>query len=60
MEACSLAEAAPLCGEAEAFGVALAAAVEVLSRCPFKPGTDTEGQPVGGAVATVEYVWKLE
>lgn len=37
-----------------------AAAVEVLSRCPFKPGTDTEGQPVGGAVATVEYVWKLE
>ncbi|KPV04655.1 hypothetical protein APR50_21540 [Variovorax paradoxus] len=37
-----------------------AAAVEVLSRCPFKPGTDSEGQPIGGAVATVEYVWKLE
>lgn len=37
-----------------------AAAVEVLSKCPFRPGTDAEGHPVGGAVTTVDYVWKLE
>ncbi|WP_198083559.1 energy transducer TonB [Variovorax sp. E3] len=37
-----------------------AAAVEVLSKCPFRPGTDAEGRPVGGAVTTVDYVWKLE
>ncbi|HET9645956.1 MAG TPA: TonB family protein, partial [Burkholderiaceae bacterium] len=35
------------------------AAVEALSKCPFKPGTDENGNPVGG-FATVEYVWKLE
>ncbi|MEF7612380.1 energy transducer TonB [Aquincola sp. MAHUQ-54] len=37
-----------------------AAAVEALSKCAFRPGTDPEGRPVGGAIATVEYVWKVE
>jgi protein TonB len=35
------------------------AAVEALSKCRFKPGTDESGKPVG-AVTPVEYVWKLE
>jgi protein TonB len=35
------------------------AAVEALSKCHFKPGTDEAGHPVG-AFAVVEYVWKLE
>jgi protein TonB len=35
------------------------AAVEALSKCPFKPGTDETGKPVG-ATTLVEYVWKLE
>ena len=36
------------------------AAVDALSKCRFKPGTDDQGKPVGGAVTIVEYVWKLE
>ena len=35
------------------------AAIEALSKCRFKPGTDESGKPVG-AVTPVEYVWKLE
>lgn len=35
------------------------AAIEALSKCPFKPGMDELGKPVG-AVAIVEYVWKLD
>jgi protein TonB len=35
------------------------AAVDALSKCPFKPGTDENGKPVG-ATTLVEYVWKLE
>ncbi|NRF70881.1 energy transducer TonB [Aquincola sp. S2] len=35
------------------------AAVEALSKCPFKPGTDETGKPVG-ATTVVEYHWKLE
>lgn len=35
------------------------AAIEALSKCPFKPGMDEQGKPVG-AVAIVEYVWKLD
>ena len=35
------------------------AAVDALSKCPFKPGTDETGKPVG-ATTLVEYVWKLE
>jgi protein TonB len=34
-------------------------AVEALSKCPFKPGTDENGKPVG-AIAVVDYVWKTE
>lgn len=34
-------------------------AVDALSKCPFKPGTDEGGQPVG-AVTVVEYVWKMD
>ena len=34
-------------------------AVEALSKCPFKPGTDESGQAVG-ATTVVEYVWKTE
>ncbi len=34
-------------------------AVEALSKCPFKPGTDEAGQPVG-ATTVVEYVWKMD
>ena len=35
------------------------AAVDTLSKCPFKPGTDEAGRPVGDVVV-VEYVWKTE
>lgn len=34
-------------------------AVEALSQCRFKPGTDENGKPVG-AFSNVEYVWKLD
>lgn len=34
-------------------------AVEALSVCRFKPGTDEHGKPVG-AFSNVEYVWKLD
>lgn len=34
-------------------------AVEALSKCPFKPGTDEHGKPVG-ATTLVDYVWKTE
>jgi protein TonB len=34
-------------------------AVEALSKCPFKPGTDDAGHPVG-AYATVHYEWKID
>ena len=34
-------------------------AVEALSKCRFKPGTDDQGKPVGGTTV-VEYVWKTE
>jgi protein TonB len=34
------------------------AAVDALSACKFQPGTDEDGKPTG-AVAIVEYVWKL-
>jgi len=34
-------------------------AVEALSKCPFRPGTDETGKPVG-AVAVVDYVWRTE
>lgn len=34
-------------------------AVEALSKCPFKPGTDEHGKPVG-ATTLVDYVWKLD
>lgn len=34
-------------------------AVEALSKCPFKPGTDENGKPVGGT-SIVDYVWKTE
>lgn len=34
-------------------------AVEALSACRFKPGTDENGKPVG-AFSNVEYVWKLD
>ena len=36
------------------------AAVEALSKCPGKPGTDEQGRPVGISQTVVEYVWKLE
>ena len=35
------------------------AAMEALSGCKFKPGTDENGKPAG-AFANVEYVWRLE
>jgi TonB family protein len=35
------------------------AAVEALPRCPYTPGTDTDGKPIGARI-TVSYVWKLE
>lgn len=35
------------------------AAVDALSRCRFKPGTDENGRPIG-AFTVVEYVWRLE
>jgi protein TonB len=34
-------------------------AVEALSKCKFKPGTDEAGRPVG-AFSIVDYVWNLE
>jgi periplasmic protein TonB len=34
-------------------------AVEALSKCPFKPGTDDAGHAVG-AFATVHYDWKID
>jgi protein TonB len=34
-------------------------AVEALSKCRFKPGTDEQGKPVGGTTV-VDYVWKTE
>jgi protein TonB len=34
-------------------------AVEALSKCKFKPGTDDAGRPVG-AYSIVDYVWNLE
>ena len=35
------------------------AAVDALSKCRFKPGTDDQGKPVGGTTV-VDYVWKTE
>lgn len=35
------------------------AAIEALSKCRFKPGTDEQGRPVGGTTV-VDYVWKLD
>ena len=35
------------------------AAVDALSKCRFKPGTDENGKPAGGTTI-VEYVWKTE
>ena len=34
-------------------------AVDALSKCRFRPGTDDQGKPVGGTTV-VEYVWKTE
>ncbi len=34
-------------------------AVEALSKCRFKPGTDDHGKPVGGTTV-VDYVWKVD
>ena len=34
-------------------------AVEAMSKCRFKPGTDAEGKPVG-AFSVVDYVWSLD
>ena len=34
-------------------------AVDALSKCPFRAGTDETGKPVG-AVAVVDYVWRTE
>jgi protein TonB len=34
-------------------------AVEALSKCRFKPGTDEQGKPVGGTTM-VDYVWKVD
>jgi periplasmic protein TonB len=34
-------------------------AINALSHCTFKPGTDEHGKPAGG-YATVDYVWKLD
>ncbi|MEP7283392.1 MAG: energy transducer TonB [Rubrivivax sp.] len=34
-------------------------AIEKLSECSFKPGTDAAGKPTGGTTE-VEYVWKLQ
>jgi protein TonB len=34
-------------------------AVEALSKCRFKPGTDEHGKPIGGTTM-VDYVWKTE
>ena len=34
-------------------------AVEALSKCRFKPGTDEHGKPMGGTTV-VDYVWKLD
>jgi protein TonB len=34
-------------------------AVEALSKCRFKPGTDEHGKPIGGTTV-VDYVWKVD
>lgn len=34
-------------------------AVDALSKCRFKPGTDEHGKPIGGTTV-VDYVWKLD
>jgi protein TonB len=34
-------------------------AVEALSKCRFKPGTDEQGKPIGGSTV-VDYVWKTD
>ena len=36
------------------------AAVDALSRCRGRPGTDEHGKPMGGTQVSVEYVWKLD
>ncbi len=36
-----------------------AAAAEALPRCPYVPGTDMDGKPIG-SVVIVKYGWKLE
>ena len=35
-------------------------ALEALSKCRGRPGTDETGKPVGGTTVTVDYVWKVE
>ena len=35
-------------------------AMEMLSKCRGRPGTDESGKPVGGTTVTVDYVWKVE
>ena len=35
-------------------------AMEALSKCRGKPGTDEAGKPVGGTTVSVDYVWKVE
>ena len=35
-------------------------AMEALSKCRGKPGTDETGKAVGGTTVSVDYVWKVE
>ena len=35
-------------------------AMEALSKCRGKPGTDEAGKSVGGTTVSVDYVWKVE
>ena len=35
-------------------------ALEALSKCRGRPGTDEAGKPMGGTTVTVDYVWKVE
>ena len=35
-------------------------AMEALSKCRGKPGTDDAGKPMGGTTVSVDYVWKVE
>ena len=35
-------------------------ALEALSKCRGRPGTDESGKAVGGTTVSVEYVWKVE